>query len=258
MSAPPPCSDPAVFEQENARVGGNWEAYFAKHPDLRGIPGLVFPGTPDQPVAPACWDAFGLFFDGITVSSDENKLKVAQNARNWFQLLFIWVGRLPPERHIDQGFLTAFGADYAKRHGKDPQACCSEDMFMVMISFMEARKEAIGRLVDTTGFERLLYFIDTSIRDTKDRIWILPPRIHHIVNSVMQPNNDAHLQAQVQQQMPQNVHTDCQATIERYRNVTTKMWNKLRDYENTHMQNLDIDFQWGPDEMELYLETYDD
>ncbi|KAK2000330.1 hypothetical protein LX36DRAFT_709465 [Colletotrichum falcatum] len=177
----PPFSDPQAFEMERIRVGGDWRAYFAKHPDLRGIPGLVFPGTPDQPVTPAGWDAFGLFFDGVTVPSHENKLKVAQNARNWFQLLFVWIRRTPEETPLDQNLLTMFGNDYAERYNKDPQVCCSEDLFIVMFSFMVARNEAIGRLFDPTGFERLHDFIDLCISDTKDRFWDLPPHINQII-----------------------------------------------------------------------------
>ncbi|WDK22808.1 DNA binding protein [Colletotrichum graminicola] len=177
-------SDPAVFEQERARVGGNWEAYFAKHPDLRGIPGFEFPGTPDQPVSPGGWDSFGLFFAGITAPSDENKLKVAQIARNWFQLLFIWLHRLSRSCPIDHNFLMAFGNDYAARYDKDPQVCCSVDLFIVMFSFMEARKKAIGRLFDPTGFERLHYFVDACIRETMPRAWALPNHIHHIFSLI--------------------------------------------------------------------------
>ncbi|KAK2024760.1 hypothetical protein LX32DRAFT_84992 [Colletotrichum zoysiae] len=188
----PPCSDPAVFEQEKSRAGGNWEAYFAKHPDLRGIPGLRFPGPPDAPVSPAGWNCFGLFFDGVTVPSDENKLKIAENVRDWFQLLYFWIGLFPPSYPINMDLLLSFGADYAERYNKEHRVCCSEDTVIVMVSFMEARKAASGCLCDPTGFERLHYFIDACIRDTKDRPWDLPPHLHQIISSIAhQPNGNS-------------------------------------------------------------------
>ncbi|GKT94034.1 DNA binding protein [Colletotrichum tofieldiae] len=180
MSAAPGI-DPAVFEHERARVGDNWEGYFASHPDLRDIPGLVFRGNPGEPVSRGGWEAFGLFFDGVTIPSQENRLRVAENARNYFQVLHLWLTRVPAQGVIDQNFLTAFGNDYAQRYSKDPQVCSSEDQFIVIITFIEARKEAIGRLFDPSGFQRLLDFLDLCIRDTKDRTWNLPPRARQVI-----------------------------------------------------------------------------
>ncbi|GKT49597.1 uncharacterized protein ColSpa_09778 [Colletotrichum spaethianum] len=176
-----PGTHPTTYEQERARVGNDWSTYYASHPDLRGIPGLVFRGTPGQPVSNGGWDAFGLFFDGIRAPSKENQLKVASTARNYFQILYMWLTRIPAQGLIDQNFLTTFGTDYAQRYNKDPQACCSEDNFIVMITFIEARKEATGRLVDPSGFERLLHFLDLCIRETKERLWDLPPRIRNVI-----------------------------------------------------------------------------
>ncbi|KAK1974252.1 hypothetical protein LZ30DRAFT_740985 [Colletotrichum cereale] len=126
----PPRSDPEVFEEEKNRVGRNWGACYAEHPDLRGIPGLAFPGSPDEPVAHGGRDAFGLFFDGVTVPSHETKLRVAHNARNWFQLLYIWVGRLDATMPIDQHFLIILGtttrdATTSIRGSVAPRTCSS-------------------------------------------------------------------------------------------------------------------------------------
>ncbi|KAF9873270.1 hypothetical protein CkaCkLH20_09083 [Colletotrichum karsti] len=163
-----------TLETEKEKADGD-ASYYAKHPDIRDIPGLRFPGGRGQQVASRGQAAFAIFFEGPTPPSLENRFRVADRVKSLFDaahqvasrderqtnlLTIVWLTL----RHMSRDTHTAA---WVKDVGE-------ESLVHIMEAFVDARAfylKRTHRKDRTKGFDSCLRSLDQWILLSQSRTW---------------------------------------------------------------------------------------